>query len=168
MLGRGRPGSPLQEHKITPRRSTVLERDIDGKHIYRRRHSWKWNVFVFLISLQVCLTAAVAGVIFSHASSREPPLSPMPHTSAQGLNEGVWLVLVCPLSVCMRVAACVKRKGGGSFISLSLPLMHFYLSEGATDAHMHGCTRLEFICTTYIFIVFDDRRLIHLRNAHLL
>ena len=53
------------------------------------------SALVPLIFLQVCLAPADAEVIFSLTSSREPPVSLVPHTSAQGLIECVWGRCVC-------------------------------------------------------------------------
>lgn len=96
--------------------------------------------------------AADARVIFSHTGSREPPASLMPHTSAQGLNEGVWSALVCE-SVCVCACLCMCEKGGVLLFLFPHECCIFYLRT-----HMHGCTRLDFICTEYAFIFYDGSR----------
>lgn len=132
-------------------------------HQNRKLNIFIPSVLVLLISLQVCLTAADARAIFSCRSSREPPVSLMPHISPEfkwGCVFGAGVPVEC-------VCGCMcEKEGGGGLLFLSFLMNVAFLSFRSCHRCMHGCTRLEFICNKHIFTY--DRCKNNLCNAHFL
>lgn len=123
-----------------------------GRH---HRHITKTGNWIFLYLLSLCFLSPYRSVSLLQTpglflATRVPENLQFPWclTSAQSLNEGVCLVPVCPLSVC--AAACVKRREGG-LLFLPFLMNVAFLSFRSCHRCMHGCTRLEFICTKHIF-----------------
>lgn len=111
-----------------------------------------------LIFLQVCLTPADTEVIFSLTSSREPPVSLVPYTSAQGLIEGVCLPQMRP--------ACASVKGSFFyFLSFLINLAFFWrICHKHSHAWLHAFAHIfTQLCHKHplLFIRLCDKRHAH-------